>query len=68
MTNFWELKENINDYDFARSRFTFTVRRYLLSTNILVIHLLTLSNNHLKFGTKEEQMDGWNTLLSFSKV
>ena len=35
-----------------------TVRRYLLSTNMLVIHLLTLSNNHLKFSTKEEQMDG----------
>ena len=37
---------------------TLTVRRYLLSTNMLVIHLLTLSNNHLKFSTKEEQMDG----------
>ena len=35
-----------------------TVRRYLLSTNMLVIHLLTLSNNLLKSSTKEEQMDG----------
>ena len=35
-----------------------TVRRYLLSTNMLVIHLLTLSNNLLKLSTKEDEMDG----------